>query len=77
MRLIICLCLVLSLALPAVSTAQQGGISLDQAVKQIKNRGDVKVLSATRVNRNGQLMYRIKVVTADGRVKYVWVDPGG
>lgn len=77
MRLIICLCLVLSLILPAVSTAQQGGISLDQAVKQIKNRGDVKVLSAKRVNRNGQLMYRIKVVTADGRVKYVWVDPGG
>jgi len=79
MRLIVCLCLslVLSLGLPAVSSAQQGGISLDQAVKRIKDRGDVKVLSAKRVNRNGQPMYRIKVVTGDGRVKYVWVDPGG
>lgn len=81
MRLIICVCLILVLAsglgLPADSAAQDGGITLDQAVKQIKRNRDVRVLSAQRVTRNGQPMYRIKVLTGNGRVRYVWVDPGG
>lgn len=79
MRLIVtsCLIFVLALGLPAVSTAQQGGLSLDQAVKRIKDRGDVKVLSAERVTRNGEPMYRIKVLTGNGRVKYIWVNAGG
>lgn len=77
MRLIITLCLIFVLGLPAVPAAQQGGISLDQAVKRIKDSRDVKVLSAERVTRNGQPMYRIKVLTRQGRVKYIWVKAGG
>lgn len=77
MRLIVSLCLIFVLGLPAVSAAQQGGVSLDQAVKRIKDSRDVKVLSAERVTRNGQPMYRIKVLTEQGRVKYIWVKAGG
>lgn len=76
MRLIICLCLIGLLGLPAVSSAQDGGVSLDQAVKRIKGREDVRVLSAERVRTEGKLMYRIKVLTSDGRVRNIWVDPG-
>lgn len=78
MRLTTCLCLLFLLSVPAVvPAAQQDGVSLDQAVKRIKDRGDVRVLSAERVRTDGKLMYRIKVLTSDGRVKNVWVDPGG
>lgn len=77
MRLITCLCLILALGLPAVPAAQQDGTSLDEAVKRIKDRNDVRVLSAERVSSNGKTMYRIKVLTSDGRVKNIWVDPGG
>ena len=75
----ICLILVLAsgLGLPADSAAQDGTITLDQAVKRIKSNRDVRVLSAQRVTRNGQPMYRIKVLTGNGRVRYIWVDPGG
>lgn len=76
MRLIVCLILICVMGLPAVSAAQQGGISLDQAVKRIKEQRDVKVLSAERVSRDGRPMYRIKVLTGNGRVKYIWVNPG-
>lgn len=77
MRLIICLCLIGLLGLPVVSAAaQDGGVSLDQAVKRIKDRKDVRVLSAERVQTEGKLMYRIKVLTSDGRVRNIWVDPG-
>lgn len=77
MRLIVSLCLIFVLGLPGVSAAQQDGITLDQAVKRIKSSGDVKVLSAERVTRGDERMFRIKVLTRDGRVKYVWVKAGG
>lgn len=75
MRLIISLCLILALSLPGIASAQ--GTSLDEAVKRIKERDDVRVLSAERVNVDGKQMYRIKILTGEGRVKNVWVDPGG
>lgn len=77
MRLIVYLFLIFVLGLPGVPAAQQDSISLDQAVKRIKQQRDVKVLSAERVTRDGAPMYRIKVLTASGRVKYIWVNPGG
>jgi uncharacterized membrane protein YkoI len=77
MRLILCLCLIFSLGLPVNAAAQQSGMTLDQAVKRIKAERDVKVLSAERTTRNGQPVYRIKVLTGSGRVKYIWVDAGG
>lgn len=76
MRLIVCLCLLFTLGLPAVAAADKKETTLDEAVKHIKAKSDVRVLAAERVKVNGKLMYRIKVLTKDGRVKYVWVDPG-
>lgn len=77
MRLIFCICLIFSLGLPVDAAAQQGGLTLEQAVKRIKADNNVKVLSAERTTRNGQPVYRIKVLTGNGRVKYIWVDAGG
>jgi uncharacterized membrane protein YkoI len=80
MRLIAFLYLFLVLApvlgLPDEAAAQQGGLTLDQAVKRVKENRDVKVLSAERTIRNGEPVYRIKVLTRDGRVKYIWVNAG-
>ena len=68
--------LICALALPGVA-ASQDGLSLDEAVKRVKSQRDVRVLSAETVQSDGKRMYRIKVLTGEGRVKYVWVDPGG
>lgn len=78
MRLIfsICLFFTLGLGLPGQVSADKGGTSLDEAVKRLKAKPDVRVLSAQRVTVDGKPMYRIKVLTGNGRVKYVWVDPG-
>ncbi|MGA8260176.1 MAG: hypothetical protein WB783_08195 [Arenicellales bacterium] len=77
MRLIVCICLLFTLALPVAATADNKHTTLDEAVKHIKQKSDLRVLAAERVKVNGKLMYRIKVLTEDGRVKYVWVDPEG
>lgn len=66
-----------ALVLPGTAAAQQGGASLEQAVQQVKRQGDVRVLSAETVKVNGRRVHRIKVLTGDGRVKYVRVDAGG
>jgi len=76
MRLILYIVMICVLALPGVA-APQNGLSLDEAVKQVKSQRDVRVLSAETVISDGKRMYRIKVLTGDGRVKYIWVDPGG
>ncbi|MBS1269669.1 MAG: hypothetical protein MAG794_00620 [Gammaproteobacteria bacterium] len=76
MRQIVCLCLFLTCSVPAVSLGEQQGVALDEAVKRIKNhQRDVRVLSADRVNVNGELRYRIKVLTRDGRVRHIWRKP--
>lgn len=76
MRLIVCICLLFTLGLPAAASADKSGTTLDEAVKRIKAKPNVRVLSAERVKVDDKPMYRIKVLTGDGRVKYVWVDPG-
>lgn len=77
MRLTACLLLVLFLGMPVASTAQQDALSLEQAVKRVKEQSDVRVLSAERVRSEGRTMYRIKVLTPEGRVRHIWVDPAG
>ena len=71
------LALVFNLGLPEVSLAQQGGPTLDEVVKRIKSERNVRVLSAERVTVDGRPMFRIKVLTGDGRVKNIWVNAGG
>jgi len=77
MELFVSLFLAAALLLPGVVAAQNGGLSLEEAVQRIKSRGDVRVLSAETVNDNGRTVYRIKVLTDDGRVKYIQVNPDG
>ena len=81
MRLIACICLLTltlscTLGVPAAAAADKNGTTLDQAVKRMKAKPGVRVLAAERVTKDGKMLYRIKILTADGRVKYVWIDPG-
>ena len=51
-----------------------GGISLDQAVAQARQRNKGKVLSAETIRVDGRKVYRIKILTKDGRVKRTQID---
>jgi uncharacterized membrane protein YkoI len=51
-----------------------GGISLDEAVSQARRQNSGKVLSAETTNIDGRKVYRIKILTKDGRVKRTQVD---
>lgn len=51
-------------------TAQRGGLSLNEAIERVRNRGDVeRVLSAETKVRNGQETHYIKYMTKDGTVR--------
>nr|WP_284731289.1 PepSY domain-containing protein [Glaciecola sp. XM2] len=45
-----------------------------QAVTMVKKQYPGKILSTATLNRNEQTIYRIKVVTRDGRVIFVRVN---
>ena len=51
-----------------------GGISLDQAIAKARKSNKDKVLSAETVRKNGRKIYRIKILTKDGRVKRTRID---
>ena len=53
-----------------------GGISLDEAVSQARQRNKGKVLSAETIRVDGRKVYRIKILTKDGRVKRTQIDAG-
>ena len=54
---------------PPLVIAQSGGMTLSQAVDQVRRRGDVeRVISAETQVRNGREVHVIKVLTRDGRV---------
>jgi uncharacterized membrane protein YkoI len=58
--------------------AQQGGggtgVSLNEAVQQVKHQTGGRVLSAETVNQGGRTVHRIKVLTPSGQVRVVVVD---
>jgi uncharacterized membrane protein YkoI len=60
--------------------AQRGpsssGISLDEAVARVRRQTQGKILSAETASENGKKVYRIKVLTPDGRVKRLQIDAG-
>ena len=64
----------LPLQLAQRENAGNGGISLDQAVAQARQRNKGKVLSAETTRVDGRKVYRIKILTQDGRVKRTQVD---
>jgi uncharacterized membrane protein YkoI len=51
-----------------------GGISLDQAIAKARKSNKDKVLSAETIQKDGRKIYRIKILTKDGRVKRTRID---
>jgi uncharacterized membrane protein YkoI len=51
-----------------------GQISLDRAVEQVRQSTGGRILGAETVDRGGKVVYRIKVLTRDGQVRYVYVE---
>jgi uncharacterized membrane protein YkoI len=51
-----------------------GAISLDQAIENARQSNQDKVLSAETVQKDGRKIYRIKILTKDGRVKRTRID---
>lgn len=86
--LITLLLAVASAALPNVSSAEaagfaplqvarrggEAGISMDQAVQQVRSETGGRVLSADSVNQGGRQVYRIKVLTPSGHVRVYMID---
>ena len=56
--------------------AGNGGISLDEAVAQARQRHNGKVLSAETTRVDGRKVHRIRILTQDGRVKRITIDAG-
>jgi uncharacterized membrane protein YkoI len=54
-----------------------GQISLDRAVEQVQQSTGGRILGAETVDRGGRVVYRVKVLTRDGHVRYVYVEAGG
>lgn len=50
------------------------GVSLDEAVSNLRRGSGGKVLSADTVRREGEPVHRIKILTDKGRVKRYQVD---
>jgi uncharacterized membrane protein YkoI len=89
-RLIICGWIILLTACPRVaapfdsgdlmnqfahpSHTETRGISLDEAVSRVRRQSDGRILSAETVRRDGRRVYRIKVLSQDGRVSRVDID---
>jgi uncharacterized membrane protein YkoI len=54
--------------------APRAVISKDEAVAMVRERSGGKVVRADRREKGGHLMYQIRVVTPDGRVREYRVD---
>jgi uncharacterized membrane protein YkoI len=64
------------LLLGLAASAQQGRYtSLDQAVSEARERYDGRVLSADTDSRGGREAHNIRILTRDGRVKNLRMDP--
>lgn len=53
---------------------QPRGISLSDAVSDAERRTGGRVLSADPREENGELYYRVKVLSPDGRVQILYID---
>lgn len=62
---------------PADQGARRGrsALSLDGAVESIRNDKGGRVLSADSVRRKGRDVHRIKILTDEGRVRNLYMDP--
>lgn len=56
------------------SRPQPRGMSLSEAVSEAERRTGGRVLSADPREENGELYYRVKVLTPNGRVQILYLD---
>jgi len=56
------------------AAAYADGLTLDQAVAKVEARFDARVVRAEEKQDNGRRIYRIRLLSADGRVFDVTVD---
>jgi len=54
--------------------ADRARISLDQAVNMAESRYRAKAVKAQSVSNGGRLVYQIRLLSSDGRVRTVHVD---
>lgn len=71
------LMLAAALALPAAPALAQRAVSLQEAVERVQQETGGKILSAETVRIGRQKMYRIKVLTPDGRVRVLQIPAAG
>ncbi len=58
----------------APATVRAGGMSLDAAVAMVQRRYNGKVVRAEEIREGDEVVYRIRVLSADGRVFTVNVN---
>lgn len=67
--------LLLLLAAPVPGTAREGALTLDEAVALVRRESGGRVVdSVTRRNAAGRVVYEIRVLGPDGRVRTWRVD---
>lgn len=54
---------------------KQARVSLDEATERVQKNTGGRVLSAQTVREEGRDLYRIKVLTRQGEVRIVYVNP--
>jgi len=75
-RLLYSLPFILLLSFSGAAQAQRApkASGLDQAIRTTEQRTGGQVLSAEKRRVDGQLKYRIKVLTPSGRVRIIYID---
>ena len=66
--------MVLPFASTALAQRAPHDNGLSQAVKSVEDRTGGQVLSAEKRRIDGELKYRIKVLTPSGRVRIIYID---
>jgi uncharacterized membrane protein YkoI len=67
--------LLLGLLLGMLPAHAERPISLEQAVSEARDRYHGRVLSAETERRNGRERHRIRILTDDGQVRRLDIDP--
>jgi len=62
---------------PARSPAKGQRATLPESVRRVERQTGGEVLRAEPMQRDGREVHRLKVLTADGRVRVVQEDPSG
>ena len=76
-RSIASFCLAICLAVSAVPAAAQRAVSLQDAVERVQRQTGGRILSAETVRVGRQKLYRVKVLTPEGRVQVITVPATG